>query len=79
MVIIWIYALIRPKFDSSIKTVLATSFIFLALVYLVLANLANLGMFPIKLLLFSLVLNLIELPVALWAGATVYEMGEQKV
>lgn len=70
---IWIYAAIRPRFGSGPKTAIVTSGIFLFITFLLFANFVNLGIFPLKMGLLSFVFNLVELPSAILAGASIYK------
>jgi hypothetical protein len=72
MLIIWVYAAIRPKFGPGPKTALITSAVFLLYFLLLGINLVNLGILPGKIGLISLAFNIVELPIAVLAGAFVY-------
>ena len=66
--IMLLYSIARTYFTSPGKAILGVSGIVLAIQYLALANLMLQAMFPLSLWLWSLVTNVIELPVALYAG-----------
>ncbi len=72
---IWLYASLRPMFGVGPRTALiAAAFVF-AFVFAFDLNFANLGFIPYRqALLYSLDL-IVELPVALFVGAEVYESG----
>ena len=71
-VIITVHVALRPRFSSDIKAALVTSSIFLAVIFLLVANLVNLGFFPWKLGLLVCLFNLIKLPIAIMAAALAY-------
>jgi len=73
MLIIWVYAAFRSKFGAGPKTALITCAVFLVYFLLLGLNLVNLGILPAKMALFSLAFNLVELPIAVLAGASVYK------
>ncbi len=73
ILIVWVYAAIRPRFGSGPKTALITSGIFLIVIFLFYVNFVNLGIFPLKMCLLSMAFNLIELPTAVLAGASIYK------
>jgi hypothetical protein len=72
---IWLYASLRPMFGVGPRTALITSAFCLIFVFAFELNYANLGFFPIRLALLESVNLLVELPLALAAGAHVYESG----
>jgi hypothetical protein len=62
-------------FGVGIRTALITSaFVFTFIAFYV-VNQANLGIFPLKIASIELLYLVIELPLALMAGAQFYEMG----
>ena len=71
-VIICVYVMLRPRFSSDIIAAFTTSAVFLCVIFLFMANFVNLGLFPWKLGLLVFVFNLIELPIAIIAGALTY-------
>lgn len=73
VVIMSVYALIRPSFDSTGKTVIAASAVTLLLFFLTFGTFVNMGVFSLEMMLLSLAFNLVETPVAVLAGASVYE------
>jgi hypothetical protein len=73
ILIMLIYAAIRPRFNSHVPAAVITSLIFWLIVALFIANNINLGVFPIKMSLTSLTFNLIELPVAVLIGSLIYK------
>jgi hypothetical protein len=76
---IWLYASLRPMFGVGARTALiASAFVFVFVMAFEL-NYANLGFFPFKLVLIEAVSLFVELPLALIAGAQVYESGRWAV
>jgi hypothetical protein len=73
--VMWLYAALRPMFGVGTKTALITSafvFVFLASLSF---NLANLGLYPIRMALFDATAQIVELPIAVVVGAKFYEAG----
>lgn len=68
-----IYAVIRPKFGAGPKTAIIAAMIVLITVFLFVINHINMGIFPLKLCLMSTVLNIIEFPISIVAGASIYK------
>ena len=77
IVIIWLYASLRPMYGVGTKTVLITSAFFIIWVYSLFINLANLGLIPAEVAFLEAIFETIELPVAMFVGAGVYE-GQEK-
>jgi uncharacterized membrane protein len=75
ILIIWVYTALRPRFGPGPKTALITSAIFLSTYVLLMVNLVNLGIFPAKIGLASVLFNFVELPIAVFAGASIYKEG----
>lgn len=73
MMLIWLYAALRPMFGVGTKTALITSLYWLVFLGTFSVNLANLGLFSMKLALIEMVFQVLELPLALIAGAYFYE------
>lgn len=72
---IWLYASLRPMFGVGARTALiASAFVFVFVMAFEL-NYVNLGFFTFRLVLIEAVSLLVELPLALAAGAQVYESG----
>ncbi len=70
---IWLYAALRSRFGAGPKTAIITSFSLWFIGFLIAVNFVNMGIFPLKLSLISLLFNLIELPTALLFGASIYK------
>jgi hypothetical protein len=73
VLMMWIYAAIRPRFKTHINAALATSLVFWLFAFLFIVNYSNLGLHPLKLGLLSMGFNIVELPVSLIAGSLVYK------
>lgn len=73
MMLIWLYAALRPMFGVGTKTALITSLYWLVFVTAFSINMANLGYYPWRIAIVESAYLLIELPVAIVAGAMVYE------
>ena len=78
LVIIYAYSLIRSKFSSNLTAALITSGIFLAIVFLILANFTNLGILTPEMSGTSLFFSLLELPPSIIVGAEIYGEGQPK-
>lgn len=75
LMMIWLYASLRPMFGVGAPTALiASAFVFVFVLAFEL-NYANLGFFPFRLALIEAFSLIIELPLALIVGAQVYESG----
>jgi len=76
ILIMWVYAALRARFGEGVKTAIITTALFYLFLVLFMVNFVILGIFPLKIMLFSLGVNLIELPFAVLAGASVYQEKE---
>jgi hypothetical protein len=70
--IVCVYAIIRPRFASRLRAGLVTSGIFFAYTLLLMAQLMNFGLMPIRLFVIFTVLNTIELPLVMFTGMWSY-------
>ena len=75
--LIWLYASLRPMYGVGTKTALITSAFGVILGFSLYVNLINLGLIPLKLGLIEAVCEGIEFPIAMLAGAAIYE-GQEK-
>ena len=73
--LIWLYASLRPMFGVGPRTALIASSFMFVFIFAFGLNYTNLGLFPLRLTLLDSLNLLIELPLALIAGAHVYESG----
>lgn len=73
VMLIWLYAALRPMFGVGLKTALIASALALVFGISMAVNGANLGLYPIQIALLELGYELIELPIAVIIGALVYE------
>ena len=71
--LIWLYASLRPMYGVGTKTALITSAFGVILMSSLFINLINLGLFPLQLGLMEAVFEAIEFPIAMIAGAAIYE------
>ena len=71
--LIWLYASLRPMYGVGTKTALITSALGIALGLSLLINFTNLGLLPLQVGLMEAVFVAIEFPIAMLAGAAVYE------
>ncbi len=71
--VVWIYAILRSRFGPGRKTAIMAGLVFWVMILLLSLNHMNMNIFPAKLVLMSLIFNLVELPVAAVVGAGVYE------
>lgn len=67
------YAVLRPLFDSKAKPVTLCAFFFVSFVFLLLMQLVNLGIYPLKPALIFGIGTLIGFPAAVFTGASKYE------
>jgi hypothetical protein len=75
IMVIWLYAALRPMFGVGTKTALITSAFVITFISAYAINETNLGLFPIQITMIQLLYWVIELPVAVVAGAYYYEAG----
>ena len=73
IMLIWMYAALRPMFGVGPKTALIASGFAYAFFFSFMINFANLRFYPMRPALIELFYQLIELPVALLVGAYCYE------
>jgi hypothetical protein len=69
----WLYAALRPMFGVGPQTALAASAFAFFFVAAFAINSVNLGIYPLPVALIELGYQLVELPIAILAGARVYE------
>ena len=73
LVLVWIYAAIRPRFGPGLKTALIAATVFWILAYLLFtASLLAGGMMSMKLMIVTSLWGVIEAPIAAIAGAWLY-------
>ena len=72
-VLIWLYASLRPMYGVGTKTALITSALGVVLGLSLTVNVINLGLLPLRFGLMEAVFETIEFPIAMLAGAAVYE------
>jgi hypothetical protein len=74
IIIVWIYAAIRPRFGPGPKTAVCAGLTAWSLAYLYTAvGQAPIGLFPTRLLVIGTVWGLVELAIAAVAGAWLYK------
>ena len=73
LMVMFFYASIRPLFDSMAKPVVVSILFFILFTGLFLAQLINLGIYPVKPGILFCISTLFSLPVAVYAGANTYE------
>ena len=79
IMLIWMYAALRPMFGVGPKTALIASGFAYAFIFSISINFANLRFYPVQPALIELFYQLIELPVAILVGAYYYEGGWEEV
>ena len=75
IMVMWLYAALRPMFGVGTKTALITSMFVLSFIFAYAINETNLGLYPIQITLIQLLYWAVELPAAVVAGAYYYEAG----
>ena len=78
-VLIWLYASLRPMFGVGTKTALITSAFGIIFGLSMSINGINLGLFPLQIGLLESAYEAIEFPVAMIAGAFIYESGHNEM
>ncbi len=73
IILMWLYAALRPMFGVGIKTALVTSFFVLVFMAVFSINMINLGVYPWGIGLLETIYLIIELPLAIVVGAKFYE------
>src|SRR5262245_9348385 len=74
ILMIWLYAAIRPRFGAGPKTAICAGLTVWAFAYFYSAiGFIAMGLFPTNLMLIGLVWGLVELPIAALAGAALYQ------
>ncbi len=77
IVLVWIYAAIRPRFGPGPKTAVIAGLIMWAIGWLLIgASFAVAKMYPVGLTVGSIVWGLFEVPIAALAGAWLYREGD---
>jgi hypothetical protein len=71
--LIWLYAALRPMYGVGAKTALITSALCVVLGLSLAINLINLGLLPLQVGAVEAAFVAIEFPIAMLAGASVYE------
>ena len=71
--LIWLYASLRPMYGVGTKTALITCALGIALGWSMTINAINLGLLPLEFGLMEAIFAAVEFPIAILAGAAVYE------
>ena len=73
IVMIWLYAAIKPRFGAGVKTaVIAGLFVWVSMWVLGFGSMLIQGLFPTNLIVTSIIWGLFEVPLAAVAGASLY-------
>jgi hypothetical protein len=76
ILMIWLYAAIRPRFGAGPKTAICAGLVTWAFAYFYGSiGFIGMGLFPANLVFIGLVWGLVELPIAAVAGAWLYQEG----
>jgi hypothetical protein len=78
-VLIWLYAALRPMYGVGTKTALITSALGIVWMWSMTINAINLGLIPTQVGLIEAVFVSVEFPIAMLAGAQIYEGREGQV
>lgn len=73
LMVIFFYSSIRPLFISISKPVITSTLFFIFFTSLFLAQLVNLGIYPVKPAIIFCISTLFSLPIAIYVGANSYE------
>ena len=71
--LIWLYASLRPMYGVGTRTALITSAFGVILGFSLFINFINLGLLPLRAGMIEAVFETIEFPIAMMAGAAIYE------
>jgi hypothetical protein len=77
ILIMFLYALIRPRFKTKPGAVLCASGIYWTAVYLIFANHVNLGVLPLSVLWPGIVNNIVELPLSVLIASSMIKDNPQ--
>ena len=77
ILLIWLYASLRPMYGVGTRTALITSAFGVILGFSLFVNFISLGLLPLKAGMIEAVCEAIEFPIAMMAGAAIYE-GQEK-
>lgn len=72
-VLIWLYASLRPMFGVGTRTALITSAFGIIWSFTMIVNWINMGLYPLQAGMVEWLFEVIEFPLAMIVGATVYE------
>jgi hypothetical protein len=72
-VTLWLYAALTSKFREGYKTALLAGLIVIILIALFMVNYVNMNIIPLKLVLISLGLSIVEFPLSIVIGAGFYK------
>jgi hypothetical protein len=75
ILLIWLYAALRPMFGVGTKTALIAGAFLYSFVLSFVMNFVNMGVFPARIAFPEMIFELIEFPIAIIAGAQFYERG----
>ena len=73
LLLMWLYAALRARYGAGPRTALIAAGFMWLFVLLLWVNFVNLGVFPLAIVGLSLAFNLVEIPCAAIAGASVYK------
>lgn len=77
IILIWIYAAIRPRFGAGPKTAIIAGLMLWAIAWLLIgASLIAAGLYPMELIVATIVWGFFEAPIAAVAGAWLYREGD---
>lgn len=65
---VWLYSSLCPKYGIGMKTALIASLFVISIIFLFTVNHINMGIFPLRPALISLIFSLVEFPVSIVAG-----------
>lgn len=71
LLVMFLYALIRPRFKTRAGAALCSAGIYWLVVYLIIANHVNLGVFPLSSLWPGIILSIVELPITVLIASRV--------
>lgn len=73
LLVMFFYAIIRPAFHAKTKPVIITTLFFLVFTSLFLAQMVNLGIYPLHTAVLFIIMIAVELPVSVFLGAYRYD------
>jgi hypothetical protein len=73
LLVMFFYGIVRPRFTARWGAVIMTAAFFLAITFLFLGQMINLGIYPLRAGLVFMVVTMVDVPVAVAVGARIHD------